>query len=520
MKKATYIFFLTLLLISPPQTSGADSEGPIWVGCDSGIPARICKQFRDNLPGEPFRFTEHKRVAKLLLTLERHPKAIKLGQWFLAQVIPFKTPNDGLSLLALKAIWKGQRHRKGGWLWTTEESFQLLKENWGNPSRLVRKVGDEKFRARLDKRGSRGIIPFDQLRPEWKIGQLAKRSLFIRNSPRDIEHYPLRFPIYLVDRNCKSCLVRAKGLFPTISNRNEQEMTIVMMTGVTALSRGVARLIDDRGTDYPIEDIKHLFQSANFVHVSNEVSFQPDCNAGASSMSFCSKESYLKVLEGIGVNIIELTGNHLVDKGRRWLDYSLDLFEKRGWRWFGGGRNQSDALKPLMITHGPNRIAFLGCNAVGPPKVWADPERSGAAKCDVASMSAQIRTLKKEGYTVIVSIQHREKYQYAPVRWQKKMFRTLAKAGADMVMGSQAHQPQTLEFFEGCFIHYGLGNFLFDQMQTLGTRRQMYDRLIFYKGRLLSIEIETAMLEEFGRPRPTTQRERKSFLRQVFGTKF
>ena len=520
MKKLWLILILALASLLPSHSVLAQTEAPIWVGCAPNLPKRICQQLRDNLPGEPFRFTEHKRVAKLLLTLDRSPKALELGHWFLAQVIPFKSAHDGLSLLALKAIWKGQRHRKGGWLWVTQESYQLLKKNWGPPSRLVRTVDMEKFEEKLEKRGSRGIIPFDLLKPQWKVGQLAKRSLFVRNSPRDIEHYPMRFPIFLSDRNCKPCLARAKNLFPQISNRDESNMTVVMMTGVTALSRGVARLIDARDTAYPIADIKHLFKGADFVHVSNEVSFQPDCDAGASSMSFCSKERYLEVLDGLGVNIVELTGNHLVDKGRRWLDYSLDLFEKRGWRWFGGGRNKSEALSPLLVEHGPNKIAFLGCNAVGPKAVWATPQRSGAAKCDVKDMKAKIRTLKQDGYSVIVSVQHREKYQYAPVRWQKSMFRKLSKAGADMVMGSQAHQPQTLEFQDGRFIHYGLGNFLFDQMQTLGTRRQMYDRLIFYKGRLISIEIETAMLEEFGRPRPTTQKERKNFLRQVFGTRF
>jgi len=90
------------------------------------------------------------------------------------------------------------------------------------------------------------------------------------------------------------------------------------------------------------------------------------------------------------------------------------------------------------------------------------------------------------------------------------------------VQGSQSHQAQTMEFYGETFIHYGLGNFFFDQMWSDGTRQEFVDRLTFYEGRLLSIDLRTAIMEEYGRPRPMTigdadpAADRQAFLQMMF----
>ncbi|MDP3184887.1 MAG: CapA family protein, partial [Anaerolineales bacterium] len=86
------------------------------------------------------------------------------------------------------------------------------------------------------------------------------------------------------------------------------------------------------------------------------------------------------------------------------------------------------------------------------------------------------------------------------------------------VNGSQAHLPQAMEFYDGAFIHYGLGNLFFDQMDipVAGTRREFIDRQIFYAGKYISTELLTAMLEDYARPRPMTASERTQFLQDIF----
>jgi poly-gamma-glutamate synthesis protein (capsule biosynthesis protein) len=57
------------------------------------------------------------------------------------------------------------------------------------------------------------------------------------------------------------------------SNIDPDAMTIVAMTGVTAMARFTALLMDKQGVTYPARDVEGWLGEADFVHVSNEVSF-------------------------------------------------------------------------------------------------------------------------------------------------------------------------------------------------------------------------------------------------------
>ncbi len=290
------------------------------------------------------------------------------------------------------------------------------------------------------------------------------------------------------------------------------------MTGVTALVRATAKVMEAYGVTYPAKDIKDWLLDADLTHISNEAGFMPNTPipVDAYTMSFCSDDRYIALLEAVGTDIVELTGNHLVDYGREPLRHALELYRQRGWRWYGGGANLADATRPLTITHGANRLAFLGCNPVGPSYDWATGTSPGSAPADYARLKAQIRELRAAGYLPIVTLQYWETYQYTPTPQQVADFRALAAAGAVVVQGSQAHQPQAMELYGDTFIHYGLGNLFFDQMWSLGTRQEFVDRLVFYDGRLLSVDLRTALLEEYARPRPMTVAERAAFLKMIF----
>jgi poly-gamma-glutamate synthesis protein (capsule biosynthesis protein) len=99
---------------------------------------------------------------------------------------------------------------------------------------------------------------------------------------------------------------------------------------------------------------------------------------------------------------------------------------------------------------------------------------------------------------------------------QEEAFRAAAEAGAVIISGSQAHQPQGFEILPGGFIHYGLGNLFFDQMQTEENRQEFIDLHVFYDGRHISTELLTAMLEFHAQPRPMTPEERSAFLERIF----
>jgi poly-gamma-glutamate capsule biosynthesis protein CapA/YwtB (metallophosphatase superfamily) len=134
-----------------------------------------------------------------------------------------------------------------------------------------------------------------------------------------------------------------------------------------------------------------------------------------------------------------------------------------------------------------------------------------------------IHQLKQDGYQVVANVQYHENYSYYAGEFLTAALRPLADAGAVIVQGSQAHTPKEMEFRQDAFIHFGLGNLFFDQMSYIengklmdATQKEFIDRYTFYNNRLISIELLTAMLEDYAKPRPMTLEEREVLLEQVF----
>jgi poly-gamma-glutamate synthesis protein (capsule biosynthesis protein) len=193
--------------------------------------------------------------------------------------------------------------------------------------------------------------------------------------------------------------------------------------------------------------------------------------------------------------------------------------------YFGGGRTITEAQSAITLTDHGNVLGFVGCNPVGPPIAWVDglsDGRPGAAPCrsPYPTMQAELQKLKAAGIVSIATLQYDEQplgeYSYDTAPIQVADFRRLVDAGAAIVSGSQAHFPQGFDLYRSGFIHYGVGNLFFDQMQSLGVRQMFVDRYVIYGGRVLSVELFTGIRDDPAQPRPMTADERRAFLQTIF----
>jgi len=304
------------------------------------------------------------------------------------------------------------------------------------------------------------------------------------------------------------------------ANLDESKMTTVIMTGVTALVRATAETMRRKGITYPAQDIRDWLRSADFTHVSNEIPFAEDCpfpDAWQTDLVFCSNPAYIDLLKDIGTDVVELTGDHFGDWGSEAMRFTLDLYRQNGMPYYGGGYDEQEARQPLLVEHNGNKLAFIGCNAKEPGYGTARGENPGAVTCDYDRLSGEITRLRSKGYLPIVTFQDTEYYSYVPQPKLIRDFRPAAEAGAAVISGSQAHQPHGMEFYQGAFIHYGLGNLFFDQYHMgLPTGQGFLDRHIFYDGRHISTELLGIRFIDFARSRPMTLEERQELLRSVF----
>ncbi len=451
--------------------------------------------------------------------------------WVYALVAPFPTVTDEVSSEDVRRAWAGEATGPFAGVpllmdGVTRAAFAAW---WGEPAAgAVRVVPKDQMVAEAwGEMPAWGIVPFEALEPRWKVlavdGQSPIRKDF------DLAAYPLAIPFALTTRPSDQptaqpsdhLTTRPSDLPPT--NRDPSKLTTVLLTGVTALVRATAARMEQRGVLYPARDIAPWLQEADITHISNEIPFYVDCpppNPNQDKLIFCSDPKYIELLEYIGTDIVELTGNHFQDYGSQATLDTLAMYEERHWPYYGGGADLADSRRPATLEHNGNRFAFIGCNSVGPQYAWATPTRPGAAPCDDYEwMKAEIARLRDEGYLVIATFQYTEYYQSKAAPEHVRDFRAIADVGATIVSGSQAHFPQAMEIYHGTFIHYGLGNLFFDQMDIpeWGTRREFLDRHVFYDGRYIGTELLTAMLEDYARPRPMTPDERESLLTTIFG---
>jgi len=434
-----------------------------------------------------------------------------LARWSYAVVAPFATVEDGVSLDELRASWQMGSGRTAI---MTAQASALLEARWG-PGAVQTVRAEDLVGALWQQRPAWGLVPFHRLRPELKVLRVDGAS------PLDQAFEPDAYPFTIevgVTGEAEAVAAFVEAWSGPTSNRDPGKMTRVAMTGVTALVRATAYQMEIRSILYPGQEVAPVLQAADVAHVSNEVSFVPGCPSPhyVGDPVFCSDPRYLELLTHLGVDVVELTGNHLNDWGAHYTAGSLELYEEAGMHTFGGGRNLAEAREPAVFEHNGNRIAFVGCNPVGPAGAWATAERAGALPCDDGAFKEQIRELRDQGHLVIATQQYQELYHYAPSAQQRADFRALAEAGAAAVSGSQGHHAQGFDFHQGAFIHYGLGNLFFDQMDRLGTRQTLVDTYVIHDGRLIAVELWTGLIENYARPRQMTAGERAELLRTLF----
>ena len=277
-----------------------------------------------------------------------------------------------------------------------------------------------------------------------------------------------------------------KDKLPALGNKKENILTFAQ-TGVTALSRAmVSHLNGAAGGNgaYFAENIKDFLSSKDLTHISNEVSFADSCQGGTNTVVLCSDWRMLETIKAIGTDIIELTGNHNNDYSAQANTNTIAKYEELGFKTFGGGKNEEAARIPLELNEKNTKITLLGYNQSTTSKQYggANGSTPGANIYDEAIAKQQITEAKARGDYVIVDVQYYECYSYPdgytempacdyPIANQKAFFRHLVDLGTDMVVGTQAHQPQTFELYDGKPIYYGLGNLFFDQTYWPGTTR-------------------------------------------------
>jgi poly-gamma-glutamate synthesis protein (capsule biosynthesis protein) len=505
----------TITPFLPEAPTATPSATRVWIS--PLLPDQILMEIDkiSTLPGLSLEVVTEREGAQVIFG--ENPEVTK-SNWIFALVAPFPRTMDSISYEELAAIWSGSTASEFHLL-ASAKNLSLLEVILGEVSDTNTTILEDNnlLETAWEMENGLAILPFEDLEPKWKVIAIDGVNPVHKNLIADV--YPLSAAFGISGDDTLVQTLTNLISWP-VSNRDPDKLTTVIMTGVTALTRATAWTMVTKGIEYPAEKIGSWLAEADITHISNEVSFLETCpppKPDREGLIFCSDPDYVALLEVIGTDVIELTGNHIKDFGEESLLYSLELYRQLGWQYFGGGADLADSRQPAIFEHNGNRIAFVGCNSAGPPSVWAKEDVPGANPCEDEDLLELVRGLREAGVLPIFTYQWNEYYQPKPSTKQRQDFRAAVDAGAVIVSGSQAHQPQIYEFYNDGLIHYGLGNLFFDQMWSIATRQEFIDRHVIYDGRHISTEVLTAFLEDFAQPRPMTDEERAFFLSEIFG---
>ncbi|MCC6454539.1 MAG: CapA family protein [Caldilineaceae bacterium] len=506
-------------------------NGPLTVALDPGLPEEWVGPLMAALNQiDQVEATNGIYPVQLLDQVDNAKVVIEAGSWggaevalaqrFFAVVAPFATLTDDISLEELQLRWQGL---SDGPLLASSATLQLLEPVLGSGSAVTAEPGDL-LTALEERPDALGIIPFDEIDPRFKV--LTVDGVNVLSNHFDPATYPLISMLQIRGKEMALLVPLLSRAVTPATNRDPSKVTTLIMTGVTAISRGTADAIERNYLTYPAAVISDTLAAADITHVSNEIPFLDDCvvNNTANNLTLCSHTSYWEILEAIGTDIVGLSGNHVNDFGRDGATESLTFYRENNIPIYGSGFDVEEACAPLLWEDHGNTFAFVAALAFGPETAWATDDLPGACHFydHKEEILARVEELAQEVDIVAVELQYLEIYEPSPTFQQVQEFRELRDAGADIVTGVQSHVPQAWETYGANdpggpgTISYGLGNLFFDQMWSWETRTEQMARHTIYNGQVINTEILTAVLEDYAQPRWATEDERAEILTRVF----
>ena len=366
-----------------------------------------------------------------------------LTEKYYAVVVPFDTVQDDISLRELELRWQGIESAP---LFFTQEAADDLASVLG--VQRVPALSTQSWHTLFANTSQPlGILPFEQLDPSFKV--LTIDGVNVLDNNLVATDYPLAVGLSVAGTGASIVAEKLRPVIGTQTNRDPNRLTTLVMTGVTAMTRGTARRMELYGDDYPARVISGTLAAADITHISNEVPFLDDCvvNDTPNNLRMCSHTDYWATLAAVGTDIVGLSGNHVNDFGRRGARRSIGWYRENNIPIYGSGLNVTEACAPLLWEHNDNTFAFIAALAFGPDFAWATEELPGACYYydQKEELLASIRNLTEIVDVVAVELQFEESYNPYPLSYQVREFREIRAAGAELMTGVQSHVPQAWE---------------------------------------------------------------------------
>jgi len=221
------------------------------------------------------------------------------------------------------------------------------------------------------------------------------------------------------------------------------------------------RLLDDPETAFG--RIAPVLRDADLTLLNLETAVTDRGTPQPKRFHFRSPGTAYPALRAAGIDAASIANNHTLDYGQVGLLDTLDAAADADFPVFGAGRDADAAYAPWLTTVKGVRIAVLGMSQVHELAVrWKPTDtRPGVAMAfDAARATGAVRAARNQADLVIVFMHWGVEGSSCPSGEMKTFAGRMARAGADIVLGTHAHTLLADGWLGKTYVHYGLGNFL------------------------------------------------------------
>ena len=270
----------------------------------------------------------------------------------------------------------------------------------------------------------------------------------------------------------------------------KQESLSLVVVGDIMLSRYVAQMINEYGDPgYAFRGVKWFLESGDIVFGNLENPITSGREIKVPEMVLRADPWVVSALYESGFNILSLANNHIYDFGAQGLLDTLDYLEKEAISYVGAGKNAAEAYAPRFIEVNGVKLAFLA---------FTDPalithinfsqEGPSIGFLDSGKVVSSVSKAAENADFTVVYFHGGKEYASEPEETIINLAHLAIDSGADLVLGSHPHVVQKVEQYQGKFIFYSLGNFIFDQLWSQETRESIIAKISISENRVEKIE--------------------------------
>ena len=166
------------------------------------------------------------------------------------------------------------------------------------------------------------------------------------------------------------------------------------------------------------------------------------------------------LLKQANFKLVTTANNHILDYGEKGIKDTLSVLESLGISYVGSGKNLHEAGLPFILEQSEMKIGILNFaenefNSAGYSSYGSNPVNP------ISNYYAIKRLKEQVNFIIVIAHGGREHYQL-PTPKLRERYRFYVDSGADLVVGHHPHCVSGYEKWNGKYIFYSLGNFIFD----------------------------------------------------------